>query len=88
MAEHVSEEDILKLAPLHANLIRDTGIKGKEDEGTGERSPTPTQLKKKKAREKEQNRLEKSGGVTPGNTNKNRKHAATLDKGIEKDYKY
>ena len=36
VAVYISEEVILKLAPLHANLICGTGIKRKEDKGKGE----------------------------------------------------
>ena len=32
VAAHIPEEDILKLVPLHVNLIH-TGIKQKEDKG-------------------------------------------------------
>ena len=35
VAAHIPEEDILKLAPLHVNLIRVTGIKWKEKKGKG-----------------------------------------------------
>ena len=85
MATHISEEDILKLAPLHVNLIHDTGIKRKEDKGKIEWSPTPAQLKKKKARKNKQNQLEKSGDVTLGNITKNGKPAATLEEVIDRD---
>ena len=57
-ATHIPEEEILKLAPLHVNLICVTGIKRKENKGTGELSPTPAQMKKKPRTIKEE-KLEK-----------------------------
>ena len=50
---HMSEEVVLKIAPLHGNLIRSMGMKRKEDKEKGKGSPTPTQPKKKKARKNE-----------------------------------
>ena len=52
VAAHMSEEDVLKLAPLHVYLIRSTGIKRKQDKGKGERVPTPTQTQKKAKKNK------------------------------------
>ena len=44
VAAHMSEEDVLKLAPLHVNLICSTRMKWKQqDRGKGEWSPTPAQ---------------------------------------------
>ena len=79
MAEHISEEDILKLAPLHVNLICGTGIKGKDDKRRGEWSQMAAQPKKKEVRKNKQNLLKNSGDIKPGNTTK------TGDKSIEKD---
>ena len=42
---HISGEVVLKIAPLHENLIHSMGTKRKEDKEKGEGSPTPTQPK-------------------------------------------
>ena len=62
VAAHISEEDILKLAPLHVNLIRMAGTKRKQDKGKGEWSPTPTQTQKK-AKKNEQDTSEGCGEI-------------------------
>ena len=85
VAAHISEEDILKLAPLHVNLIRGMRIKRKKDKGKGKWSPTAAQPKKKKTRKNEQDLLENSGGIRLGNITNTGKPATTLDKRIEKD---
>ena len=78
---HISEEDVLKLAPLHVNLIHGTRMKRKNNKGNGEWSQTAAQPKKEEGQKKEQDLLENSGGIKPGNINK------TGDKSIKKDQK-
>ena len=43
VATHTPEEEVMKLAKNHVNLINSTGEKRKEDKGKDATLPTPTQ---------------------------------------------
>ena len=43
VAAHTLDQENLKLAPLHANLIHGMGIKREREKGKSEWSPTPVQ---------------------------------------------
>ena len=43
VATHTPEEEVMKLAKNHMNLINGTGEKRKEDKGKDATPPTPTQ---------------------------------------------
>ena len=43
VAAHILDQENLKLAPLHANLIHGMGIKREKEKGKSEWSPTPVQ---------------------------------------------
>ena len=47
VTSHTPEDEVMKLAPHHAELMNSTGIKRKKDKGMGARLPTPTQTQKK-----------------------------------------
>ena len=48
VAKVISDKDMLQLAPIHAELIRKTGIKRKKEKGKGRGGSSPTEVEKKK----------------------------------------
>ena len=51
VAKIISDKDMLQLAPIHAEMIRKTGIKRKKEKEEGGCSPTEVEKRKKKAGE-------------------------------------
>ena len=87
VANHISDKDILQLAPLHARLLQGTGIKRKKDKGEGERSPTRVEHKKKKTGEIRDSLLENDEDIILGDNTKTGKNATTTKECMEKDDK-
>ena len=53
VTSHTPEDEVMKLAPHHAELMNSTGIKRKKNRGKGETTPTQTQTQKKAKRNKQ-----------------------------------
>jgi hypothetical protein len=58
VAKIISDKDMLQLAPIHAELIRKTGLKRKTEKESGECSPTEVEKRKKKYGESKNNQLD------------------------------
>ena len=85
VAAHISEEDIFKLAPIHAEMIRVTGIKRREIKEKGESSPTTPLLLKKMKKIKEEV-LREGGEKTLGNVAALGKPSITTNERLQKDH--
>ena len=58
VAKIISDKDMLQLAPIHAELIRKTGIKRKTEKERGVCSPTEVEKRKKKNGESKNDQLD------------------------------
>ena len=58
VAKIISDKDMLQLAPIHAELIRKTGIKRKTEKESGVCSPTEVEKRKKKNGESKNEQLD------------------------------
>ena len=85
VAKVISDKDMLQLAPIHAELIRRTGIKRKNEKGEGGSSPTEVGKKKKKAGEIESNQLANHDDITLHDNTKSRSNATINKEGNDKN---
>ena len=85
VAKVISDKDMLQLAPIHAELVRRTGIKRKKEKGEGGSSPTEVEKKKKKAGEIAGNQLANHDDITLHDNTKSRSNATINKEGNDKN---
>ena len=87
VAADMSEDEVMKLAPHHVDLIYSTGIKQKKDKGVNARSPAPTHTQKKACANK-QDTVEGSGAIKHGNIALGWPFTTILGRSLWKNQKY
>jgi hypothetical protein len=84
VATIISDKDMRQLAPIHAELIRKTGIKRKREKGEGGASPTKVEKEKEKSTKSKGNQLDNNDDITLHDNNKSRSNATINKEGNDK----
>ena len=84
VATIILDKDMQQLAPIHAELIRKTGIKRKREKGEGGASPTKVEKEKEKSVEIKGNQMNNNDDITLHDNNTSRSNGTINKEGNDK----